>query len=415
MKRRDFIELATMGAAGSLTPTVWGGQPCPPSPLVLDGGSRLEGLCSSTTAPNWFNNMADRTWATPVTNTLDSVRPANPPGIHAAICNAWTGACVDQQNGEYILAANGGHGDYAGNEVYACALRQDSPSWVRLTDPSSTGGGTDGTRTPMNYADGKPRAVHGYNRCTWGNGRVWYAGMDGASPSGAWSLACYSFKRSTREWTYHGIPANNTSGSYSWEGGPAAYDRVGNRVWSVAQYGLQDGGYSVDCSTGAMTPHNWVLSGNPFGQAWSVIAHDLRLWIVGSVTEGKLKILNLNNVGAGWTTITTSGAPDGFAAGTGAVYHPPSRAILVWNTSYGGSIRKLAIPGNPLSGTYAWSTVIPASANTISPPGQLDSDFRGAYSKFNLIEDMGNGRSALVFVGRTTGQTFVYKLPAAGV
>jgi hypothetical protein len=95
------------------------------------------------------------------------------------------------------------------------------------------------------------------------------------------------------------------------------------------------------------------------------------------------------------------------------VYHQASRAILVWDTSCGASVRKLSIPANPLSNGYTWSTINPASGNSVVPPGPLDSDFRGAFSKFNMIENMGNGQSALVFVGRTTGQTYVFKLPVA--
>ena len=59
----------------------------------------------------------------PVTNTLSDVSPSPvPPGSRHAIVTAWTGGCVDQDRGELILAANGGHTDYAGNEVYACQL-----------------------------------------------------------------------------------------------------------------------------------------------------------------------------------------------------------------------------------------------------------------------------------------------------
>ena len=413
MKRRDFISAGSGLALTALSPIGRAALPCPP-PLFSASGSNTPTSCTNT-APAWFNSMSDKTWATPVSNTLDSVKPSANYGNHTAVCNAWTGGCVDQDRGELILAANGGHGDYAGNEVYACSLRSASPAWSRITNVTTANGGDDSMRSAMNYSDGLPRARHGYNRCVWGNGRVWYAGVDGVADSGYWSLACYSFNRSSLAWTYHGIPSNNTTGSYSWEGGPAAYDKVGNKVWSAAQFGLQDGGYSVDATTGALTKFNWVLSGNPFGYAWSVIAHDLRVWIVGSVNEARIWILNLDNTAAGWTQLSTSGSPNGFTSGGGAVYHQASRAILVWHHSYGASLRKLAIPSSPLSGTYTWSTVNPAAGNSVTPPGALDADFQGAFSKFNMIEDMGNGQSALCFVGRTTGQTYAYKVPASGV
>ena len=38
-----------------------------------------------------------------------------------------------------------------------------------------------------------------------------------------------------------------------------------------------------------------------------------------------------------------------------------------------------------------------------------------ANSKFNIIQDMGNGQAALVVCMDTGGPTYVYKLPANGV
>lgn len=367
-----------------------------------------------TSAPSWFTSASDRHWLTPVGNTLDAVKPSPvPAGVgHRMICDAWTGGCVDQVNGEYILAANGGHGDYGGNEVYGVMLRAASPVWVRLNNPSTISGGTDALNSDMNYGDGLPRPPHGYNRCVFGNGKVWYAGMDSTYPSGYYSKACYEFDRASLTWTFHGRPA---TGDAVWEGGPAAYDRVGNRVWSAAGYANDSGGYSVDASNGDITTYNWTLGGNPFSQAWSVVVWDRspRCWIVGSVNDAEIWILNLENVAAGWTQKTPTGSPTGFIENSGAVFHAPSNAILVYDHTYGTSIRKLSVPDNPVTGNYSWSTITALGGAT--PPGSVSGDFNGVYSKFNLIEDMGNGQSALVVVCSTTGSTYVYKLPRGGV
>jgi hypothetical protein len=329
------------------------------------------------------------------------------------VCDGYTGGCASQEHGELILVANGGHGDYSGNEGYACALRVASPVWVRLNDPSSVSGGTAALHSAMNYGDGRPRAVHGYGRCVFGNGRVWYAGMDSSYPDGYYSKACYAFVRDTLEWEYHGNPAQ---GGATWEGGPAAYDRVANRVWSAAGYAESDGGYSVDAANGDITEYDWTLGGNPFSQAWSVVVHDKspRCWIVGSVNDAELWILNLENVAAGWVQKTPTGTPTGFIESAGAVYHSPSSAILVYHHSYGTALRKLSVPSNPYTGDYAWTTVSAAGGGA-TPPGSVSGDFQGLYGKFNIIEDMGNGQSALVMVASTTGDTYVYKLPVAGV
>src|SRR6185436_1597589 len=107
----------------------------------------------------------------------------------------------------------------------------------------------------------------------------------------------------------------------------------------------------------------------------------------------KIWVLNLANPSAGLTPIETGGSS---SPGSGAVYHKPSRAVLSWNNS-GSTLRKLSIPSNPLGSGYSWSTISAASGNSVSPQA-FDGDFQGSYSKFNIIEDMGNGQSALVLV-----------------
>ena len=417
MKRRDFLATsAQLGLAGTVLPVIGRAAtaPCPVPTVSVSGGTSASTPCVAETpgsAPQWFLDMKDSTWATPVKNTLDSVKPSGDFGNHAAICTAWTGGCADQSRGELILAANGGHGDYSGNEVYACAMRASSPVWARLTNPSVDSGGAEGKQTAASYGDGKPRTVHGWNRCVFGNGRVWYAGMDGMYPSGNWSTAVYSFNRSSLTWTYHGLGISSINqSSFSWQGGPAAYDRVGNKVWSIAQYATGQGGISVDASTGARTEYDWYFPDNRGGD-WMVVAHNTspRVLIHSVHNTGQLYILNLENVGAGWTKKTPGGSPSGMADGTGAVYHAPSRAILSWKDC-GSQIRKLAIPSDPINGAYTWSAINAASGNAVTPPA---GPSQGTFGKFNIIEDMGNGRSALVLVTSTTGPVYVYKLPAS--
>ena len=92
------------------------------------------------------------------------------------------------------------------------------------------------------------------------------------------------------------------------------------------------------------------------------------------------------------------------------MYHKPSRAILCWDGD-GVNLRKLAIPAS-IGSTWTWSRVSPASGNSVTPTA---AETNGTFGRFNIIEDMGNGQSALCVVNSTTGPTFVYKLPVAGV
>ena len=410
MKRRDFL----LGSTGliSATKLSLGATPCPSGSLSVTGGTSTFTTCGTT--PSWFASMPDKTWATPVNNTLNAVKPSNVYGNHAAICSAWTGGTVDQERGEFTLAANGGHADYGGNEVYVCNLRTNSPSWQRASNPSIPDSGTLGTNTKGAYSDGRPSAVHGWNRCTSGNGRIWYPGLDAEYPNPYWSLACWSFDRKTNDWTFHGIPPNNTGGSFNWQAGIGSYDRMTKTVWSICGYATQDGGYSYNTETNTFKVMPWYCPNN-FGGGWGVIAHDLRVWILYSPQADSIFVLPLDTFDPSsdkpFSRPTISGNNTISGSGIGAVYHQPSRSVLLWN-GQGANIRKLAIPSNPLTGTYVWSDVSPSASNTIIPSA---AQVNGTYGRFNLVEDMGNGQSALCLINSTTEPVYIYKLPTSGV
>jgi hypothetical protein len=370
--------------------------------------------------------MPDRTWVTPVGNTLDAVKPVpTPPGDHANICNAWTGGTVYQERGEIALAANGGHGDYNGNEVYVCGLRTANPVWTRLTDPSPSSGGSDARQSSGQWGDGRMRPVHGWHRCVCDRtGKIWYAGQDGMTTSGNWTTATHSFNRellgngpfpvpyTSAPWTYHGLGLADAGGTYYGEAGVATYDRNRHWVWSLGGNGAPNGlgqhGFTVDCATGQLTPRSMPNGGG----RWTAHVWDLDLWITGDPYPSNLDIcfLDCKTPAAGFTRRKTTGASFP-REGAGCVYHQPSRALICWNNS-GATIKVIRIPANPYSGAWIVEDVPAAGGNTVVPSAAPGN---GTYSRFNIIEDMGDGQSALTIVNSTRGPVYVYKLPRAGI
>jgi hypothetical protein len=426
MKRRDFL-VGVGGAFGTIVPSIVRAQskPCPPPLLSIGGGESLATQCPAGVAPEWFLRQAVNTWSTPVINTIASQAPSpQPAGNHQAICGAWTGGCVDQSRGEFILAANGGHGDYAGNEVYACDIRSASPAWKRLSNPSTNTGGGDSYNGNELYPDGKPRTVHGWNRCVWGNGRVWYGGMAGMYPNGYYSTACVSWNRdavgdgpfpvsaAASPWVFHGrIPfgGGSAGSSYDWQLGNAVFDPVTKRVWACAQYS-QFGNHCYYVDTTAASPAPVAVNINEAGafHSWGVIPHNLgRVWITKDKSQNRLMLLNLNNPSDGWvakSVPTFSGS--GVSESHGAVYHVGTQAIYCWHNN-GASIVKISVPNDLWNGTYTVSTVAAAPGGVTPSAGPP----AGTFSRFNIVEDMGNGQSALVLVNSVTGPVYVYKLP----
>lgn len=110
------------------------------------------------TLPSWRRGMAIGEWKKLPSVNLAAVTPSRliGGGFYGRI-NGWNGFAGDTVNSTLYLAAAGGHGDYAGNEVYALALAVDTPVWTLESQPS-----TDVTDNTPYYPDGKPSAAHLY-------------------------------------------------------------------------------------------------------------------------------------------------------------------------------------------------------------------------------------------------------------
>ena len=504
MKRRDFLA-ATAGFAGTLVPMVGNGQvrPCPPEIFGLAGGQSLASGCVeiSGEAPRWFLDQPAMTWvAIAVRGTLRAAHDAAPAqagsmiGSAANITASWTGGCVDQTRGELILAANGGHANYAGNEVYACQIRSDAPAWYRLTDqspltvvspPVEIGSKTASTSNTVAgqghnpkafaamYRDGRVRAMHTANIPQFSNGRVWFSYQPSPEGAGFSTPHAWSFNRS-----YPGIPTSPGGMSLKWSNDPgpwtwlgtsdsgakddtsqsgakytssgwtsAAMDPVTGWIWTAHADAPLTNWTSLD-TTGTRSPQ---FVSSPlrqyqagFNNKWSVVVYDpawdgvvgdpnktcrWRFLVLGA-EDGRLFALDLTAADpyapAAWRTVNVPGlASADKVKDWGAVYHRASRSIILGR--YSSTYSDAAVAGEELPnfltiriatdgrGAYAgdtWKKTVVVNDGNPNPWGEFDGKRgNGAYSKFNIVHDMGDGHAALVCVTDIDGPTFVYKLP----
>lgn len=436
----------------------------------------------SPSVPPWFATQPTKSWAAiPGVNTVDAAwagQSALSGATNTGICDAWNCAVVDQARGEYVFAANGGHGDYRGNEVLAVKVRDANPRWYRLLDHSPNSavtsvwnGGASSANTTAGqgenpngfaamYTDGRMRAVHGWYSAQYHAGRVWYvmqssvSGGSGNSSAHAWSFdrsypgLAVAYGQTPLAWT-------NDAGPWKWLGtsttgdkgttsavtglDPSAgvdLDPVTGLIWSVwgdqgnwtARFGslntATEAIQTVSFSPGYQKPANFgVVCYDP---AWNGVDESTcrwRLFVVPSSTTGVLMVLNLKAVNpyqaSAWSykSIATSVK----AEGLGGVYHAPSRSILAADpvTNQHGNLLKIRVPTNPDgtyndSGTWDVSTITSTGAN----PGAGQSVGIGGgrtYGKLRMIKDMGNGQSALVLCAGVTLPTYVYKLPTTEI
>lgn len=403
-----------------------------------------------TIAPAWFESIATNTWieiaggagfgasyqnGARIENVAPSPLPPGNSGL-TSVTDAWTGGCAYQNGKQLLLPAQGGHADYYGNEVYSLNLNQSVPGWQRIWGPTPivqilTSNFSPSYNPPYTgYADGAPRSSHGWFSliCT-SAGRI-ITTLQNANPSGTWDTGCYSLdiNNVSDGWTYHGRLWQTLPGSpgsdFAYQSGPGGYDPVANRFYRAAEGANSKGAVGVDVATmlaagaqskttGPQTPGSTIydlyIPGGPLADGWSVVLDDMnpRCWVIGSHQEGNLWILDLTNPAAGFVKKSTTGSPNGFQPGLGAVYHKPSKAILVGGREIGRNLRKLSISGsNPLTATYSWSNISLGGATPVA-----GANANGTYSKFQMIDDMGNGQSAIVMATRVNGPSYVLKLP----
>jgi hypothetical protein len=396
-------------------------------------------------------NAPERSWTTiaggsgqRIQDVLPNPVPSNPGSHPGNITAAWTGGGVDQPRGEYIFAGNGGHADYSGNEAYALSLRAETPKWRRLSDPTPQSHLVfDDNTGPLGavYNDGRPRAMHNTFEC-YGDGRVWFPEQNSfSSPGGGTTHAVISYNRDALgaattplpwtasnlgPWTLHPKPNFNGQDASPTAFGRAAWDRVGHKVWALG------GNNNIN------KPHYWSVStsGSTIGQAtvytkggsmdnfnsWVVVAHDLRILVAGGAFNKKIYVLSIDRAGASddWQVVSNVTGTGFYTPGAGGAYVPANRSIGIGNPrDTDNTIYKLQIPTKIVSGQvqydpagqWAWTTLAAGGAG-VTVPSEGNND---TYSKWNIVEDMGNGQSAIVVLTAIDGPTYVYKVPKSGL
>jgi hypothetical protein len=280
------------------------------------------------------------------------------------------------------------------------------------------------------FADGRPRAMHSINE-VFGDGRVWFPGMSyvssGPGDGADWVL---SYNRDmlgsgrTRlaytpdnlgPWVFHG----RTNGGFI-NNGRSVFDRAGHRIVSVGNPGDSVGTFWVEVPTaganlGKSTAYSAALYTNP---SWCVIAHDLGILVCGHRTTNNVHVMDLAS--RAWTKVTNVSGTGYYASGAQGVYVAANHTIGVGDPrSTGQQIYRLSIPtadgAYSPGGTWTWSLINPlGSGPGMSKFARPGSD-NGAQTKWNIIEDMGNGQAALVFCGNYNGPTQVYKIASTGL
>lgn len=369
--------------------------------------------------PTWWTSQTTSEWAAlsgGSAPTLDDVNPCPAENCsysategQAGLVDDWCGAAASPNS--LIIAAQGGHLGYAGNELYEFVFDEESPRWYRRIDPS-----TSVQQEVAYYADGKPTSRHGYaHDCFIGtgtNGNRWFShhgsavygnGGTHVADAASWPIGTSSYEAQD---AFPDFPGDTLYDNF------CAYDPVGHKVW------VQEGGlngnwrvFSLDIATKTWTTYGSSSTALQDGDYMAALIDPVRRVIVGQ-TGNTLYIRDLAFPNDSGRVYTVSGL-----SGNAIAYEPVSGKWVSWNG--GKTLRAITPPSNYRTGDGTTQNGLNSSASysvgqTITPSGgatPTSANTNGTYGRFNYIAKP----RGFCVVNSTTESMYFFKIPEAGI
>lgn len=387
--------------------------------VVSQRGRRVPPSSGGSSDPAWYTAANTSEWLALTGGAADTLSAVNPcpgggcpySGVEGqpGVIDDWCGAVASPHS--LIIAAQGGHLGYAGNEVYEFVFNVASPRWYRRVDPS-----TSVQQEVAYYSDGKPTSRHGYaHECYIGsgtNGNRWFShhasavygnGGTHLGKPASWQIDTASYDAQGTFNDYTGVTAYDNF---------CAYDSATHKVWVQEGPGGQADWtlHSLDVATGVWSTHG---NSGPLqdGANMAAFVDPVRRVLVGQAGTS-LYIRDLafpNDVGRAYTVSGLSG--------NAIAYEPVSGKWVQWDG--GKTLRVITPPSNYRTGDGSTSNGLNASASysvsaTISPSGGATptvANSNGTYGRFAYIAQP----HGFCVVNATNQSMYFFKIPAGGI
>lgn len=388
-------------------------------------------VAPASALPLWAANAASGTWVqVPMSATLSSVDPIKSPQYNprypnapewaentdrqTAIVDAWCGAAYDEATDTMWLGLGGGHRDYAGNEVYRCNFSAAAPAWQMVRPPSGAIGNllttNDGRESTGLYSDGRPRAVHGYNKWVYVKGVGPALGVHGntswsATAGKEWSLFIDPITGEVSFTVEHAAAMNDHT-----SGVGCCYDPSRHAIW-IAPAGLSAiYRYNIPTSGGAHTGSAASLIGNAQSRYYTSLTYlsGYDCLLVGDSDEngtvGTWRVFDCAS-GISYNPNFNGLAPMGGGNGkTQPRWVSTLGAVCAWHNSGNTTqITKLTPGANPRTDAWTVSALPVSASNTVTPSACVN---QGTFGRFAYSPRLGG---FLVF-NSTSGPTYFYKI-----
>lgn len=291
--------------------------------------------------PAWRQGVAVGEWRQIPGTALSSAPIAVPtyPGLGNTGPNskvvAWTGFSIDTRDSSIYSTANGGHSDYAGNEVNRIRLSDNAPAW---TEPRASTTASQVSVNSTHYADGRPTSRHTYYGSVFNESRGRAMILGGARYGDGYMAATFDgFNLTNNDWdsarTYPDVPSDFTN----MQGAAVTLDKKTGNVYVFANFNVLRWNNSSNSWSRLLT------STSIYGQ-YAATAMDTKrnrvLVVGGNVNDRGLYDATANTVQSVSFTGSSAGVMTG-DTGNGLVYDAVLDVFLLRKADAGGTIYRI--------------------------------------------------------------------------
>jgi hypothetical protein len=370
----------------------------------------------AATAQNALDTLPAGEWYEVPNSAVRNVIYAYPSGVHYGATSNMR--FLTESGGSYDTVRNrmvvwgGGHGDYAGNELYAFDIA--TLSWSRINDPSPRFDDSGSIEPSGYYPDAsgnpdpqQPRSRHSYwyqlyvpvidRYCSYGNVFSY--------PNSRTSRNVDCFDFATKSWQRKNDAI--TTGGLS----TAVYDPATRHVWVHGTHWSSTEGFlgEWDPVTDTATKRSNAPSGAKQGSAPALDTRRHQLAVLGI---GELRVFDLNQSGMIAAQLkNVSGATAILQMSRGGfAYDPDNDRYVAWSGDIGGAPRDIYVIA-PETWVSTKVTLGGASA-PVAPASFSTGGSNGVYGRLAYIPTK---KAFILINNRLDDKVFFFKLPPSGV